>query len=169
MARLTVTVEGEAQEVREALLRLLNGDTIVSSATSSGLDSVPDSTGGKAPEVSPQLQLPWTKEELAQFWPYLTAPAQRVLGEIATQPDGYRFEELAQTLGSDMRIIGGNLASVGHAMRRLHNDGESFTKSRPHSKDAFKRVYRMEEDVAAWIREFAAQDGSEDVGARGGK
>ncbi|MGI8964310.1 MAG: hypothetical protein ACR2GI_07380 [Thermomicrobiales bacterium] len=94
----------------------------------------------------------------------MTRPAQRVLGEIAMRPEGYPLDELAQSLDSNMRVIGGNLASVGHMMRRLHKDGGSYTKQWPLDRDTIKRAYVMNEDVATWIRELAAEDGKVDAG-----
>lgn len=164
MARVTITVEGEAEEVRGALLRLVNGEVDGWSVTGSSSSLGPQSADEEESRTSPDLPLPWTKEELAQLWAYLTYPARRVLREVAEQPDGYHFEDLAQVLGSNMRSIGGNLSSVGHAMRRLYATGDSYTKPWPISGDKHRRVYLMDESVATSIRELAAQTGEEKGG-----
>lgn len=167
MARLTVTVEGEAEEVREALLRLFGGEPAGSPDAGAGSSLRPQPPGDEEPKTPPEPPLPWTQEELARLWAYLTIPARRVLGEVAERPDGYRLEELEQALGSDMGRIGGNLSSVGHAMRRLYRVGDSYTKPWPISRDKYTRVYLMDEGVAASIREFAAQNGEDDAGEPG--
>lgn len=161
MARLTVTVEGEAEEVRGALLRLVSGDADGWPVRSSGSSLGPQSASEDESPTSPEPPLPWTKEELAQLWGYLTHPARRVLREVAEQPDGYPFKELEQALGTTMSSIGGNLSSVGHAMRRLYRIGESYTKPWPISGVTHKREYQMDESVAASIRELAAQSAEE--------
>src|SRR5680860_855347 len=100
MARVIVAVEGEAEDVREALLRLIGGESPGSTTSGSVISPYPQSGGEEGSTTVLDPPVPWTKEELARFWPNLTLPARRVLGEIATRPDGYRFEDLAQALGS---------------------------------------------------------------------
>lgn len=145
MTRVTVTIEGEAEEIREALARLLGSD---------GGDTTP------APEVevAPEPQ-PWEREDLSRLWSSLTDPARRVLAEVATRPQGYPLQELEEALGLNMRRIGGNLSSVGHAMRRYFRQGGHYTREWPLQGDRNKRRYLMEDDVAGWIREFAAEGG----------
>ncbi len=157
MARITVTVEGEAEDVREALRRLIGGESLRSTTSSAVTSPYPPHGSDVGSTTASEPPAPWTKDEVARSWPYLSLPAQRVLGEIAMRPEGYPLDELAQSLDSNMRVIGGNLASVGHMMRRLYKDGGSFTKPLPLKRDTFKRVYVMEEDVATWIRELAGK------------
>jgi hypothetical protein len=163
MARLTVTVEGEVEEVREALLRLFNGEPVSSGDPKPDSPPGSQSTSEEEPKPSPEPPLDWTSEELARLWAYLTDPARRVLGEVAGQPNGYPLADLERALGSDMRRIGGNLSSVGHAMRRLYRVGDAYTRPWPILKDGYKRVYLMDESVAASIRELVAQSGEDDA------
>ena len=163
MARLTVTVEGEVEEVREALLRLFNGEPVGWGDPKPDSPPGPLSVGDENPKPSPEPPLDWTNEELARLWAYLTDPARRVLGEVAGQPNGYPLADLERALGSDMRRIGGNLSSVGHAMRRLYRVGDAYTRPWPILKDGYKRVYLMDESVAASIRELVAQSGEDDA------
>lgn len=148
MAHVTVTVEGEAEEVRSALVALLGP---------AGLDGLGEGSGqGGAPS-------PWTVDEMARLWDYLTRNAQRVLATVAQQPDGYSHEDLERALGSDMRTIGGNLSSVGHAMRRLYRSGDSYLKPWPIENDYAWRRYRMDADVAGMVRDlWAASEETEE-------
>jgi hypothetical protein len=159
MAKITVTVEGEAQEVREALLNLF-GDGLGEKRGAITVSSRgPQSVDEDQQEELPEAPQPWTKDELNRLWAYLTIPARRVLSEVAERPDGYRFEDLGQALGSNMSSIGGNLSSVGHAMRRLYRVGDSYTKQWPLVGDKYKRIYLMDRTVAEMIREIAAENG----------
>jgi len=162
MARLTITVEGEADEVREALRHLLGGDLVGTSGPAAGLPPDQQSTGDGEPTAAPPPPLTWTHDELSRLWAHLTDPARRVLREVADQPDGYRFEELERSLGLDMRRIGGSLSSVGHTMRRLYRVDDVYVRPWPLVGDKYKRVYLMDEQVAEMIRELTVQSGDED-------
>jgi hypothetical protein len=150
MARITVTVEGEAEEVRAALSALLGSASVDVASDEPSREPVIGEGRGT-------VQSPWTADDLAHLWEYLTPDAQRVLATIAQQPDGYPFSDLEVELATDMRTIGGNLSSVGHAMRRLYGAGASYLRPWPLSKDATMRRYRMDEDVAETIRRLSAE------------
>jgi hypothetical protein len=151
MARVTVTIEGDTEEIRTALRTLL-GELALESG-SQGVLSKPAVT----PEQTGSTN--WTPDELARFWPFLTKPAQRILRLVAEKPEGYPSQDLERVLGYDMRHIGGNLSSVGHAMRRLYRVGDSYTKPWPIERDGATGQYRMQPDVAAVIRRLADNEG----------
>lgn len=165
MARVTVTVEGEVEEVQDALRRLLSGELageVVTNSKSTSEQAIPgdeDLTTAQASEHA------WSHDELARFWVQLTDPARRVLAEVAKRPAGYTFEDLAQALNTDMRRIGGNLSSVGHTMRRLYRVGDTYSKPWPIDGDKYKGVYRMDTKVAESIRNLALQAGDGSDGA----
>lgn len=163
MARLTITVEGEAEEVREALLRLFGGESGGLSAPEPDAPLGPQPAHEELPKSPPEPLLAWTREDLNRLWANLSDKARQVLAEVAQQPDGYRLEDLEQALGRNMGSIGGNLSSVGHAMGRLYRVGDSYTRPWPLVGDKYKRVYLMDEDVAASIRELAAPSAIEDA------
>ena len=115
MARVTITVEGEAGEVRRTLRKLLGP-----AARGAGRE------GGNGPHRgrgrgawTPGTRTPWTAEELTQLWNEITVGARRVLAEIVKRPDGYPSAELQQALGMDGKAIGGTLSSVGVVSRRF--------------------------------------------------
>lgn len=144
MARVTVSVEGDPLEVRAALVALLGG------ASTESRDELLVQ-GESTQAASAEGQSPWSEEEVRRLWGYLTHSAQRVLAEIATRPEGYPMAELESALDSSMATIGGNLSSVGHAMRRMFGPNASTVKKWPLEQDRVARRYVMDENVAAAI------------------
>lgn len=155
MARVTVTVEGDVEEVRAALVALLGSEELGGSSEELGQGRA--IVGGQGATRSP-----WTPGELARLWDYLTPNAQRVLATVARRPEGYAHEDLVRDLDSDMRSIGGNLSSVGHAMRRLFRSGDTYLKPRPIENDYAWRRYRMDEDVAEMVRGLSPETTEDD-------
>ena len=111
MARVTLTIEGNPQEVRRTMRKLLG--PIRAGAGGRGQGG-PRGQGPKARE-------PWTPEELGQVWNEITVGARRVLAEIGTRPGGYPSGELQERLEMDGKAIGGTLSSVGVVSRRFGN------------------------------------------------
>jgi phosphoribosylaminoimidazole-succinocarboxamide synthase len=126
MPRVTITVEGEPEEARVALMKLL------------GIEPDPNS-GIHHGEAG------WTEEEMARFWGLLRPGARRILTEVAKWPDGYGLENLKRVLELTGQEIGGQKSSIGHAMRQF--EGKPY----PIQFDGYN--YRMDGDFAAWIRE----------------
>lgn len=147
MARMTVTVEGEANEVRGALEALLG--SVVLDGSGEALGKGQSVAGGQK-----AAQSPWTPDDLGRLWSILTPNAKRVLATVAQEPDGYAHQDLERVLETDMQTIGGNLSSVGHAMRRLYSTDGGYLKPWPIDNDYAWRRYRMDKDVAKMIRDL---------------
>jgi hypothetical protein len=112
MARVTITIEGEAQEIRQTLRKLLG-------PMGHGKGPQPGAGIGRTGEGKRAAREPWTLEELTQVWNEITVGARRVLAEIARRAEGYPSSELQQALGMDGKAIGGTLSSVGVVSRRF--------------------------------------------------
>ena len=109
MARVTLTIEGNPQEVRRTMRKLLGPGRHAT-----------DPRGPGGPGGQPRVKRePWTAEELGRIWSEITVGARRVLAEIATQPSGYPSAELQKRLEMDGKAIGGTLSSVGVVSRRF--------------------------------------------------
>lgn len=121
MAKITITIEGEPQEVRQSLRRLFGrGRRWEKERGGCG----PERPGGwrrrKAEAMAAMADwAPWSEEELKQLWGEVTAGARTVLAEIARRPEGYPNAELQHVLGMPGNAIGGTLSSVGVASRRF--------------------------------------------------
>jgi hypothetical protein len=143
VTKISVTIEGELEEVREALRVLSEANSLRPAATASVLD--------QAPPPAPRAQSDWTERELEEFWRWLTADAQEVLAEIAKRPEGHPFQEVGRALSLDMSIIGGRLSSLGHALRRPEFEG----KTNPLVRDWARSQYRIDPWIAAIFRRLA--------------
>lgn len=131
MARVTLTIEGEPEEIREALRILLGAEG------SEGIER-----GAKTQPTDS-----WTSEELAELFIRLSPGAQEVLAEIARRPQGYPNPMLQKALGLDGATIGGRLSSVGSKQSRFPG------KPPLYAYDGY--VYRMAPEVAQIMRKLA--------------
>ncbi|CAN5715267.1 hypothetical protein BH23PLA1_BH23PLA1_17800 [soil metagenome] len=114
MARVTITIEGDAGEIRRTMRKLLGSR----GAVPPGMG--PRGQGrGRRHEGAVGERTPWTPEELTQVWNEITVGARTVLAEIARRPTGYPNTELQQALGMPGTAIGGTLSSVGVVSRRF--------------------------------------------------
>lgn len=170
MAKVTITIEGEPEEVRRTLRRLA-GRGCHHHHGGGRCGHHHHHHHGGAEEGGEPIQwqghhrrrrgrgpdhpgwLPWTAEELAQVWNEVTAGARRVLAEIAKRPDGYPAAELQQALGMDGKAIGGTLSSVGVVSRRY---GERMPLYVFHWD-----LYRMRPRIAEAVRRLADSSAGE--------
>jgi len=147
VARITITIEGESQEIEaiQSVLQRLAGATMVAGAE--------EAVAGEAGWPGGERQS-WTFEEFQQFWSRLKEGARQILAEIAKRPEGYPMAELERALGLPARVIGGRLSSVGHAMRRFEHKEEPVEFRTGGDQEA-RRVYFMKPDIARMIRRLS--------------
>ena len=150
MARLTITIEGESEEIEaiQAVLQRLAGVTAV--------------TGSATAEASETLRLTaqrkdWTAEEYEHFWGQLKDGARQILAEVAKRPEGYPMSDLERALGLPARVIGGRLSSIGHAMRRFESK-EKPIELRTVREDGSRRIYVMKPEIARLVRRLAEEE-----------
>jgi hypothetical protein len=152
MAKVTITIEGEPDEVRRTLRKLAGGGHRGRGGRCGmgpeGMRRGRHRGWGAGPGMGrggPDWQ-PWTVEELSQVWSEITAGARRVLGEIARRPEGYPAAELQAALGMDGKAIGGTLSSVGVVSRRFGDRMPLYVfhwdvyRMRPRLADAVRRL-----------------------------
>lgn len=134
MARITITIEGDAKELEGALQRLLVANE-------------------DSPEAPPRAAAAagWAPEELAVYWGAIRDDARDIVAELAKRPEGYAFDDLQAILGLGAQNIGGRLSSVGHALRKFPGKPGLL------ERDYRQREYRMAPDVAAEIRRLASE------------
>ena len=125
MAKVTISIEGTPDEVTEYLKKL---------------------TGGKVQQLSTDVS--WLPEEIKSLYANLQPEAKRILGEIASTPDGYGRDALVTRLGITGRGLAGRLSSVEFNRKRLFP-----SKPRPVELDWDTWKYKMLPEVAEWIRE----------------
>jgi hypothetical protein len=96
MERVTITIEGTAEDVIKALQAVAGG------------------VKGQVAAVS------WLPDEIEGFFNELQPEARRILREIATKPQGYDRDDLLKKLGISGKGMAGRLSSIGHNIRRSY-------------------------------------------------
>ena len=122
MERVTITIEGNSEEVIRAL-----------QAVAAGVNR-------QGASVS------WLPDEVGGFFNRLQPEAQRILREIATRPQGYNRDDLMSELGISARGLAGRLSSVGHTLRRFYP-----MKPRPMNLDDDTWNYTMLPEFVDWF------------------
>jgi len=143
MARITITIEGDEQELEGALQRLLS--VAHGQDGTSPAEPVAETTEEPAPG--------WAPEELAAYWDAIRDDARGIVAEVAKRPEGYPFDDLQAALGMGPQNIGGRLSSVGHARRRFPGKPQLV------ERDYRLRQYRMDPAVAEAVRRLAEGGG----------
>jgi len=130
MARVTLTIESDHEELPVVLQQLLNMEA-----------------SGVTPSVQGTEE--WSVEEVATFLDMIKPDAREILVEIAKRPDGYPWAEMQEHVGLSGLAIAGRMSSIGHAMNR-------FPAKQPlHERDYQRRVYRMDPKYAEIILRYA--------------
>lgn len=160
--RISITIEGMAEEIPDALRTLLHGlgrwdsaeetDTNPPSPTTTQSNNWTRTSGSQSLNVGfAGHSSQWTMEKLTYLWGGIAEGARAALAEIASRADGYPKEDLYQVLGLDGRTVGGRLSSVGHAMARF-GFWNKMTKTGMEWLWSFDGVhYRMKPEVAEMI------------------
>jgi hypothetical protein len=150
MVKVTLTVEGDALDVIDAIRKLAHGDVSVISES-------PDEDGSSASAESSTaldpatLDVPegnWTIDHVRTFWSFLANDARGIYRRVA-QGNGYVLsrESLLDGMGLSARELSGRLSSQGHAVRRIRRH-HNVSLPHPMSFDSQSGEYRMRPDVA---------------------
>ena len=122
MERITITIEGTSEEVVRALQAV---------------------AGGVKGQV---IAVRWLPEEIRDFFECLRPEAQRILREIATNPNSYNRDDLLNAIGISGRGLAGRLSSIGHNLRKFYP-----MKPNPIELDDETWEYTMIPEFANWL------------------
>jgi len=123
--KVTITIEGTADEVRESIEKL------------AGVGA------GTAPNIAKSLD--WSEAEVKVFWDSISTNMGKLCQALAKAPGGLDTAELASILGLSVKGVGGVLSSQGYAMR--HHKG----KPKPVDWDESGKLH-IRADVAEVIK-----------------
>ena len=139
-----VTVEGEAEELRDIVRGLLgpDADQLLAPARLRNGQPQPAEDG-------------WSEEELETLWREVSPNVHPIWAEVASRPEGYPIDELRRKLGLEGPVMSGRLTAVGKALRRL-----KWKKSDPMRRDVRAGKYSMAAEVAEVIRRLAQEEQS---------
>lgn len=128
-------------------LRLAGASSSDASSVSELSDVATDHSAVEEPKLL-------TKDEIEKIWNSSWLDARRIWAEIAKRPDGYPFKELQEAVQFTGLEVGGRLSSVGHAFKHYKAKG----KAHPIIKDYYTKTYRMDGELAKWVRELAGKE-----------
>lgn len=123
MVKVTISIEGNQEEVDAYLQRFAGVDT-----------------------QQPTSSISWLPEEIEVLFDNITSDAQAILVEIASNPTDYDRDDLLKKLGIDGRSLAGTLSSVEANRKRLFPN-----KPRPLDLNEALWAYEMLREVAEWI------------------
>ena len=158
MVKVALTVEGDTDEVMDALRKLALGNGSATSAPGvAAMPEPPDAPPEEAaptqptPQPPPQPEAPegsWSTEHVQTFWNFLAPQARDIYRRVAGG-NGYIMsrEALLDGMGLTARVLSGRLSSQGHAVRRIRRF-HNVSLPHPMSFDSQTEDYRMLPDVA---------------------
>ena len=156
MVKVTLTMEGDAEEVIAAIRKLAVGDATSLTIVAETVDDDPPETtpeAASASSVSPPVAPPvpegrWTIDHVRTFWRYLAPNAQQVYHQVA-HSNGYVMsrQSLLDAMGLTERQLSGRMSSVGHSVRRIRN-AHNVSLPHPMAFDQSSDDYKMLPDVA---------------------
>ncbi len=156
MVKVALTVEGEADDVIDALRQLAIGDVAPSSpAIVTAEDNVEEPA--EQPSAQPQAPAPapipvpegrWTIDHVRTFWGFLAPDAREIYQRVAKSA-GYVLSRraLLDEMHLTVRQLSGRLSSQGHAVRRIRR-AHNVALPHPMSFDSQADEYKMLPDVA---------------------
>jgi hypothetical protein len=153
MVKVALTVEGNADEVIDAIRQLVAGDSVpqvsvadadISPAPSQSAET--ETPPAPAPEPIPEGR--WTIEHVRTFWGFLADDAREIYQRVAKSA-GYVLsrQALLDEMHLTVRQLSGRLSSQGHAVRRIRRV-HNVALPHPMSFDSQADEYRMLPDVA---------------------
>ena len=157
MVKVALTVEGEADEVIDAIRQLMVGEAVspapvvehgnvAAVAQSAESNPAPAPVPAPAPEPIPEGR--WTIDHVRTFWGFLADDAREIYQRVAKSA-GYVLsrQALLDEMHLTVRQLSGRLSSQGHAVRRIRRV-HNVALPHPMSFDSQADEYRMLPDVA---------------------
>ncbi len=152
MVKVELTVEGEADEVIDALRQLAIGDVALSSPATvtaqDNLEEPAEQLSAQSPAPVPVPEGRWTIDHVRTFWGFLAPDAREIYQRVAKSA-GYVLsrQALLDEMHLTVRQLSGRLSSQGHAVRRIRR-AHNVALPHPMSFDSPSDEYKMEPDVA---------------------
>ncbi len=167
MANITVTIEGEVNEVI-ATLRGMAGCSPIESPNEVAIDEIPaglqssepPQTESAAPEsaidapAEPAVVI-WNASYLTTFWRNLSDTAREAMIRVSRSPNHtQKRAQLMHTLRLSQRELSGSLSSQGHSLNRLKRRRGDLDLPRPLTYDRAEDAYVLDSNFADALREL---------------
>lgn len=173
MANITVTIEGDVDEVVAALRGMAGGRRGTAAPAAARAPAIapvvveaeePAEAAMEAvaaPAPLPEVRAPepemavWTASYASSFWQHLSDTARQAMLRVSRSPNHtQRRAQLMHTLRlSSQRELSGSLSSQGHSLNRLKRQRE-VTLPKPLTYDKAEDAYVLDADFAGALREL---------------
>ena len=173
MANITVTIEGDVDEVVAALRGMAGGrlpevapaeamaaPPAVAEPEGEPAEPEPAMEMAAAPAPLPAVQEPepekaaWDASYASSFWQHLSDTARQAMLRVSRSPNHtQRRAQLMHTLRLTQRELSGSLSSQGHSLNRLKRR-RNVDLPRPLNYDKTEDVYVLDPGFANALREL---------------
>ena len=171
MANVTVTIEGDVNEVVAMLRGMAGRVSGASQLTVAGEGAVGSSpaeamVGAAAMEAGVDFQSPtvpqplsteavWTTSYVSTFWRNLSDTARQAMLRVSRSPNhSQKRAQLMHTLRLSQRELSGSLSSQGHSLNRLKRRRGNVDLPRPLIYDRTEDAYVLDPHFADALREL---------------
>ena len=167
MANITVTIEGEVDEVI-ATLKGIAGCNPSESADEVAIDEIPSGLPSSEPPpaepAAPESEISapaepaaviWNASYLTTFWRNLSDTAREAMIRVSRSPNHtQKRAQLMHTLRLSQRELSGSLSSQGHSLNRLKRRRGDLDLPRPLTYDRAEDAYVLDPNFADALREL---------------
>ncbi len=169
MANVTITIEGDVEEV-VATLRGMAGGAIDSTAVAPTGEAVETAGESAAVAVLPEAgteegdstettaETPgaaWNASYVTTFWRNLSDTARQAMLRVSRSPNHtQKRAQLMHTLRLSQRELSGSLSSQGHSLNRLKRRRGNVDLPRPLIYDRAEDAYILDSNFANALREL---------------
>ncbi len=165
MTKVTVTIEGDINEVLATLRGMAGRNSVEEPAETviTPTDAGPEN--GNAPEVGDQAEPApessaapdgpiWNASYLHTFWRHLSDTARQAMIRVSRSPNHtQKRAQLMHTLQLSQRELSGSLSSQGHSLNRLKRRRGDVDLPRPLTYDKTNDAYVLDPNFAEALNE----------------
>ena len=170
MANVTISIEGDIEEVVATIARMAGSDGAASRPEPPPMASVEEPAvpeiendppmpalspaPAPAPEPPAEPTASWNISYVNSFWRTLSDTARQAMLRVSRSPNHtQRRTQLMHTLNKSQRELSGSLSSQGHSLNRLRKR-RNVDLPRPLTYSREEDVYILDADFASAMREM---------------
>ena len=172
MARVTVTIEGDIDEVMATVQGMAGRGSGVNAAVGSAepaeaaVEAEPEPQApmavAEAPAAAPEPEIAaapeetvWNASYVHSFWRNLSDTARQAMVRVSRSPNHtQKRAQLMHTLQLSQRELSGSLSSQGHSLNRLKRRRGDVNLPRPLTYDKVDDVYVLDANFASAMGEL---------------
>ena len=167
MANITVTIEGEVDEVIETLKGIAGldpsesadeatiGELLAMSVSSAPPPKEPVLPESTIPAPAEPAAVAWNASYVATFWRNLSDTAKEAMIRVSRSPNHtQKRAQLMHTLRLSQRELSGSLSSQGHSLNRFKRRRGDLDLPRPLTYDRTEDTYVLDPNFANALREL---------------